>query len=141
MPMSLLAGLHSAKRLARAISHASSSADADCVDFAKTKLPDYYAMYTAHNYECLACSKAMLGPKTETLDAARKVRAIISDDLLLAMPGADWYLAEAERRSADAIALLTEAAAKEDRLAYDEPSDWFFPLHSCGPGRRRERTP
>jgi hypothetical protein len=37
-------------------------------------------------------------------------------------------LAGAEQRSADAIALLTEAAAKEDRLAYDEPSDWFFPV-------------
>jgi tetratricopeptide (TPR) repeat protein len=37
-------------------------------------------------------------------------------------------IADAEQRSADAIALLTEAAAKEDRLAYDEPSDWFFPV-------------
>jgi hypothetical protein len=69
-------------------------ADADLAYFAKTKPPDYYAMYTAHNYEFLAFSTAMLGRKAETLDAARKARAIISDDLLVAMPGADWYLAE-----------------------------------------------
>jgi hypothetical protein len=173
----------------------------------------------------------MLGRKAETLDAARKARAIISDDLLLAMAGTDWYLAEtyatmvrfglwdemlaesppdtrlnaltvgylygrvvalaakgrsdeakgelatmeklvagvgaddtaglngaadvfavavlvgkariadAEERRADAIALLTEAAAKEDRLAYDEPSDWFFPVrHLLGAALLRAGT-
>ncbi len=37
-------------------------------------------------------------------------------------------IAEAEQQGNEAIALLTEAAAKEDALAYDEPSDWFFPV-------------
>jgi tetratricopeptide (TPR) repeat protein len=37
-------------------------------------------------------------------------------------------IADAQQRSSDAIALLTEAAAKEEQLAYDEPSDWFFPV-------------
>jgi tetratricopeptide (TPR) repeat protein len=33
----------------------------------------------------------------------------------------------AEQNNDQAIALLTQAVAKEDRLAYDEPSEWFFP--------------
>jgi len=204
-------------------------ADADLAYFAHTTPPDYYAMYTAHNYEFLAFSTAMQGRKADTLDAARKARAVISDDLLIAMPGQDWYLAEtyatmvrfgmwdemlaenppnsqltaltggyrygramamaakgrtdeataeladlekivaaataddsaglnaagdvlavavlvgkarvadAQQRGNDAIALLTEAAAKEDQLAYDEPSDWFFPVrHMLGAALLRE---
>lgn len=193
-------------------------ADADLAYFARTQPPDYYVMYTAHNYQFLAFSTAMQGRKADTLDAARKARGIISDDLLAAMPGADWYIAElyvgmlrfglwddvlaeaapdarlgaltagyryarvvalaakgrvedakteladlerraatagaddsaglnnaadvlavavlvatariaqAEKQDATAITLLTEATAKEDRLAYDEPADWFFPV-------------
>jgi tetratricopeptide (TPR) repeat protein len=192
-------------------------AEADLAYFAKTTPLDYYAMYTAHNYQFLAFSTSMQGRKAETLDAVRRSRAVISDDLLAGMPGADWYVAElyaanvrfglwddmlaepapdarlvalnagyrharasalaakgriaeakaelaaleqlagqasagdgaglnaasdvfavailvakariasAANDNADAIALLTEAVAKEDRLAYDEPSDWFFP--------------
>jgi tetratricopeptide (TPR) repeat protein len=37
-------------------------------------------------------------------------------------------IAVAEGRRDDAIALLREAAAKEDGLAYNEPSDEFFPV-------------
>ena len=192
-------------------------ADADLSYYATTSPPDYYAMYSAHNYQFLAFSTAMQGRQADTLDAARRSRAIISDELLAAMPGSDWYvaetyaamvrfglwdqmlaepapdpklsalsvgyhyakatalaatglipeakmaLAELEKRAAgaapddgaglnaatdvfavavlvakarvataennndEAIALLTEAAGKEDQLAYDEPSDWFFP--------------
>jgi tetratricopeptide (TPR) repeat protein len=192
-------------------------AAADLAYFAKTRPLDYYVMYTAHNYQFLAFSAAMQGRRADTLDATRKSRAIISDDLLATMPGADWYVAEtyaamvrfgmweemlaepapnpqligltvgyrygrtnalaatghleqakselaeleqrvaavtpadgaglspaadvaaiavrvakariadAEAKSDEAIALLTDAAAKEDALAYDEPSDWFFP--------------
>jgi tetratricopeptide (TPR) repeat protein len=193
-------------------------AAADLAYFAKTTPLDYYAMYTAHNYQFLAFSTVMQGRKAETLDAARKSRAVVSDDLAAAMPGIDWYLTElyatmvrfglwdemlaeappnpklaglaagylyartaafaakgrieeaktdlqalekinaattaddsaglnaardvftvavlvarariaaAEGRSAEAIALLTDATAKEDVLAYDEPSDWFVPV-------------
>jgi tetratricopeptide (TPR) repeat protein len=192
-------------------------ADADLAYLAKTRPLDYYVMYTAHNYQFLAFSTAMQGRRAETLDAVRKSRSIISDDLLIAMGGADWYVAEtyaamvrfgmwqemlaepapnpaltgltvgyhygrtvafaatgrldqaqselaelekrgaaaapgdgaglspaadvfavailvakariasAEAKDTDAVALLTEAAAREDALAYDEPSDWFFP--------------
>jgi tetratricopeptide (TPR) repeat protein len=192
-------------------------AAADLAYFAKTAPLDYYTMYSAHNYQFLAFATAMQGRRADTLDAVHKSRAIISDELLTAMPGADWYVAEtysamvrfgmwqeilaepapnpqligltvgyhygrtnalaatsrleearielaelekhasaatpddgaglspapdvfavavlvakarlaaAEARNDEAIALLTEANTKEDALAYDEPSDWFFP--------------
>jgi tetratricopeptide (TPR) repeat protein len=70
-------------------------ADADLVYFAKTKPLDYYAMYTAHNYQFLAFSTAMEGRKADTLDAASRSRAVMSNDLLAAMAGTDWYVAEA----------------------------------------------
>ena len=42
----------------------------------------------------------------------------------------------------EAIALLTEAATKEDQLAYDEPSDWFFPVrHLLGAALLRAGRP
>ena len=207
-------------------------ADADIAYFAKTTPPDYYAMYTAHNYQFLAFSTAMQGRKADTLDAARRSRAVISDTLLSAMPGSDWYVAElytgmvrfgmwdellaeaapdaklaaltagyryaratalaakgriddakaelaeleklaaaataddgaglnsaadvlavavlvgkariaqSQQHDDEAIALLTEAAAKEDQLAYDEPSDWFFPVrHLLGAALLRAGRP
>jgi len=171
-------------------------------------------MYTAHNYQFLAFSAAMEGRQAETIEAARQSRTLVSDDMLLTMPGTDWYVAElyaamvrfgmwdeilaepapnpklvgltgtylyataaalaakgrvedakaqlaelekvsaldgdaglnrvkdvlavavlnAEARIAlvetkgdEAVGLLREAVAKEDRLAYSEPADWFFP--------------
>ena len=187
---------------------------ADLAYFAMTKPPDYYVMYTAHNYQFLAFSAAMEGRQAETIEAARQSRALVSDDMLLTMPGADWYVAEryaamvrfgmwheilaepvpnpklvgltgaylyataaalaakgrvddakaqiaelekvsaldgdaglnrvqdvlavavlnaksrialAENKGDEAVDLLREAVAKEDRLAYSEPADWFFP--------------
>jgi tetratricopeptide (TPR) repeat protein len=189
---------------------------ADLAYYALTKPPDYYAMYTAHNYQFLAFSAAMEGRRAETIEAARQSRALIPDTMLLMVPGTDWYVAElyaalvrfgmwdeilaepapdpklrgltggylyaqaaalaakgrieeakaqlaelgklaaavsdgnagldrlkdvlavavlaakgrialAEGDAEDAIALLREAVAKEDRLAYTEPADWFLP--------------
>ncbi|GAC1695463.1 MAG: hypothetical protein PVS2B3_06140 [Steroidobacteraceae bacterium] len=37
-------------------------------------------------------------------------------------------IAASERRAADAVVALRQAAAAEDKLAYDEPADWFFPV-------------
>jgi tetratricopeptide (TPR) repeat protein len=193
-------------------------AAADLDYFARTRPLDYYVMYTAHNYQFLAFSTVMQGRKADTLDAARKARALVPDDMLLGMPGVDWnmtelyaamvrfgmwdeilaepapnakltgltggYLyaratalaakghvadarqslaelqklaaaatsndaaglntaadvfavailaaqariADTEHNSDQAIALLTQAVAREDQLAYAEPADWFFPL-------------
>ncbi len=193
-------------------------AAADELYFKATQPPDYYAMYTGHNYQFLAYSAAMEGRQAETLDAVRNSRRVIPDEMLLAMPGFDWYLTEeyaatvrfglwdemlaktapdpklhaltggylygkgvalaakgqvdqakatlaeleklaqavpadapsgfnttkdvlgvavpivrariaaAEHRSDEAIAQLREAVLGEDKLAYDEPRDWFFPV-------------
>ena len=207
-------------------------ADADVAYFARTTPPDYYVMYTAHNYQFLAYSTAMQGRRADTLDAARRSRAVISDTLLSAMPGSDWYIAElytgmvrfgmwdellaeaapdaklaaltagyryaratalaakgrvdeakaelaeleklaaaataddsaglnsaadvlavavlvgkariaqSQHDDSQAIALLTEATTKEDQLAYDEPSDWFFPVrHLLGAALLRAGRP
>ena len=67
---------------------------ADLAYYAATKPLDYYVMYTAHNYQFLAFSAAMEGRQAETIEAARQSRAIVSNDLLAAMPGIDWYVGE-----------------------------------------------
>jgi tetratricopeptide (TPR) repeat protein len=60
-----------------------------------TQPPDYYpVMYTAHNYQFLAYSTAMEGRKAETLAAADSSRTAVSDEMLLDMPGTDWYVTE-----------------------------------------------
>jgi tetratricopeptide (TPR) repeat protein len=193
-------------------------AAADLAYVGFTTPPDYYpVMYTAHNYQFLAYSAAMEGRRAETITAADNSRKTVSDGMLLAMPGTDWYVAEmytarlrfglwdeilampapnpkllgltggylyaramalaasgkladahaalarlqsfaaglpadapagmntvpalmavavplvqariaaAEHRTDDALAALRQAVAAEDRLAYNEPPDWFVP--------------
>lgn len=68
-------------------------AAADVAYYRSTKAPDYYPMYTAHNYQFLAYSAAMEGRRAETMRAVRDSRAALSDDILAAMPGVDWYTA------------------------------------------------
>ncbi|MBS0389509.1 MAG: hypothetical protein JSR15_13605, partial [Proteobacteria bacterium] len=192
---------------------------ADAAYVALTNTPDYYpAMYLAHNYQFLASSAAMEGRRAESIAAADGSRSAVSDAMLLAMPGADWYVAEqytarvrfglwdellamqapdarlaglhagylyaraialaakgrvsearaalgemqalsdskqadagagmntvrdvlavaipvvrsriaaAEHQPQQAIAALQQAVAAEDRLAYNEPKDWFVPV-------------
>jgi tetratricopeptide (TPR) repeat protein len=69
-------------------------AEADRVYLGKTQPPDYYGLYVAHNYQFLAYSTAMQGRKADTLDSVRHVRDAMPDELLMAMPGMDWYAAE-----------------------------------------------
>lgn len=194
------------------------ASSADEAYTARTHPLDYYpVMYTAHNYQFLAYSAAMEGRRAETLAAVDRSRETVSDEMLLDMPGTDWYItesyagrvrfglwqemlalpapnsklaglaggylygravalaatghvnesrtavrelqklatsvpadalagqntvkdvlavaipiakariAEAQHRSHEAVSLLRQAVAAEDRLAYDEPRDWFFP--------------
>jgi tetratricopeptide (TPR) repeat protein len=184
----------------------------------RTRPLDYYpVMYTAHNYQFLACSAAMEGRRAEAIAATDGSRKAVSDAMLFAMPGTDWYVAESytarvrfglwddllampapdpklagltggflygravalaakgrlgearttlgelqalmaqtpadvpagmnsvrdvlgvaipiiqariavgEGRFDAAVASLQQAVAAEDRLAYNEPKDWFFP--------------
>ena len=51
-----------------------------------------------------------------------------TDVFAVAILAAQARVAAAEHKDDLAIALLTEAVAKEDRLAYAEPADWFFPV-------------
>jgi tetratricopeptide (TPR) repeat protein len=67
-------------------------AAADAAYYKKTAAPDYYPMYTAHNFQFLAFSAAMEGRRTETLAAVAKARAQVSDDFLAAMGGVDWTI-------------------------------------------------
>jgi hypothetical protein len=69
-------------------------AAADLAYFARTRPLDYYAGYTAHNYLFLAFSTVMQGRRAETLDAARKARAVVPDEQLLETPGSDWRMTE-----------------------------------------------
>ncbi len=194
-------------------------AAADQTYVANTQPLDYYpVMYTAHNYQFLAASAAMEGRRAETVGAADNSRRVVSDLMLSAMPGSDWYVAElytsrirfglwdelltmtppnpklagltggylyaramalgargrldearatlaklqalivtlpadapagmnslkdvlqigvligrarvaaTEGHPASAVKLLQQAAQAEDKLAYNEPKDWFFPV-------------
>jgi tetratricopeptide (TPR) repeat protein len=53
--------------------------------------------------------------------------------LAVAVLTAQARIARAEGRTGDAITLLRQAVVKEDRLAYNEPADWFTPnRHELG---------
>jgi tetratricopeptide (TPR) repeat protein len=67
---------------------------ADSAYYKLTQPLDYYAMYTAHNIQFLAFATAMEGRKAETVQTARDAQSAISDDMMLAMPGVDWYQVE-----------------------------------------------
>jgi tetratricopeptide (TPR) repeat protein len=68
---------------------------ADAAYVKRTHPPDYYpVMYTAHNYQFLAYAAAMEGRKAETVAAVDQSRGAVSDEMLLEMPGTDWYVAE-----------------------------------------------
>ena len=40
-------------------------------------------------------------------------------------------IAAAQGADGDTITILTQALGAEDRLAYDEPPDWFVPVDMC----------
>ena len=50
------------------------------------------------------------------------------DLIAVAAPVLGARIAATEHRNSEAVALLTQAVAAEDALAYDEPADWFFPV-------------
>jgi tetratricopeptide (TPR) repeat protein len=52
----------------------------------------------------------------------------LRDVIGVAEPIVAARIAASERRDADAVAALRRAAAAEDKLNYNEPADWFFPV-------------
>jgi tetratricopeptide (TPR) repeat protein len=71
----------------------------------------------------------------------------LQDIIAVAEPIVAARIAASEHRDTDAVALLEQAVAAEDALAYNEPADWFFPArHLLGaqlllmnqPGRAEE---
>ena len=51
----------------------------------------------------------------------------LKDVLAIAVPVAEARIANAELDTTAEIALLRQAIVAEDRLAYDEPKNWFYP--------------
>jgi tetratricopeptide (TPR) repeat protein len=70
-------------------------AAADRVYFDTTRPLDYYGMYFAHNYQFLAYSAAMEGRRAETLATVQQAGEVFPEQMMLDMPGSDWYGAEA----------------------------------------------
>ncbi|HEX4739869.1 MAG TPA: hypothetical protein VH353_00905 [Caulobacteraceae bacterium] len=88
-------------------------AKADIAYLQQTNAPDYYPMYTAHNYQFLAFSAAMEGRRAETIEAMRKARQILPDAMLLGMPSVEWqagYLYQAMIRFGMWNEILAEPA-------------------------------
>jgi tetratricopeptide (TPR) repeat protein len=62
------------------------------------------------------------------------------DLIAVASAIATAHIAAAQGRRSDAIAALHDAVAKEDKLDYDEPADWFIPVrHLLGAELLHER--
>jgi tetratricopeptide (TPR) repeat protein len=58
---------------------------------------------------------------------------LLRDVAAVAVPTTEARVLEAEGHRPEAIARWREAAAAEDRLGYDEPKNWFFPVrHELG---------
>lgn len=55
---------------------------------------DYYPMYTAHNYQFLAYSAATEGRRAEAIAAVDDMQKMAPDEMLMSMPGVDWYVVE-----------------------------------------------
>ena len=51
----------------------------------------------------------------------------LHDILNVAVPIVAARIASSQQRSDEAVTLLEQAVAAEDKLAYNEPADWFFP--------------
>ena len=51
----------------------------------------------------------------------------LKDILEVAIPAVQGQIASAQHQPQEAVTWLRKAAAAEDRIAYDEPKNWFFP--------------
>jgi tetratricopeptide (TPR) repeat protein len=79
---------------AAAANRAAVTADRAYIAVAHPPAYSYYGMYLAHNYQFLAYSAAMEGRAEEAIAAARQVSKALPPDMLMTMPGADYYVSE-----------------------------------------------
>jgi tetratricopeptide (TPR) repeat protein len=68
------------------------AAKADLAYYARTAPLDYYAGYTAHNWQFEAFSAAAIGRSAEALEAIRKSRLVLTDATIMQSPGSDWIM-------------------------------------------------
>jgi tetratricopeptide (TPR) repeat protein len=74
--------------------------------------------------EALAALRALQGETSpESAAGYNALKAILA----VAVPIVAARIAASEHHDEEAIAQLRQAVAAEDQLAYNEPSDWFFP--------------
>lgn len=103
---------------------------------------DKYAVWTGVHRFARVYAQAALGQLDEAAAGVADLDAYIArlpadltagynsarDVLSIGSRLAAARIEQGRGRHDQAIALLTEATQMEDRLAYDEPSDWFFPV-------------
>jgi tetratricopeptide (TPR) repeat protein len=77
-------------RYAESASTNAQAARADLAYFARTAPLDYYAGYTAHNWQFEAFSAAAIGRRDEAMAAIAKSRQIVSDELLRQGGASAW---------------------------------------------------
>jgi tetratricopeptide (TPR) repeat protein len=116
------------------------AAAADVGYLAKTSPIDYYpTMYASHNFQFLAFSTAAEARKRlaqfDSMIAGVPADAPARQNLLrnvlaVARLVAAARISSAEGRRDDTLRDLREAVRLEDGLAYDEPSNWFFPVRN-----------
>jgi tetratricopeptide (TPR) repeat protein len=68
------------------------AAKADLAYYAHATPLDYYATYSAHNWQFQAFADAAIGRRADAMEAIRKSRLIVSDEVLEQSPGADWVM-------------------------------------------------
>jgi predicted Zn-dependent protease len=101
------------------------------------KLPGLTAGYLYGRGVALAAT-GKVGEARTTLGELQKLAATIPGDapagqntlkdvLAVAIPVVQAQIAVAQNRRQQAVAWLRKAAEAEDRIAYDEPKNWFFP--------------
>ena len=78
-------------------------------------------------------ARGRIAEAQEALNALRTLgaqtpREYLARVLQVAEPVVAARMAATEGRSDSAVELLTQAVAAEDRLDYNEPADWFFPV-------------
>jgi tetratricopeptide (TPR) repeat protein len=105
-------------RYAEASDHNRRAAEVDEMYLRRTTPPGYYPFYVGHNYGFLAYSTSMEGRGAESLDASRKSAKAMPTNLVCAMPGFDFFVAEP-------LLVMVRFGRWNDLLAEPRPADKY----------------